>query len=226
MRLTVILVACLLLGGCSTEVTGRGEFAAGSTVAVATTRVPPTTTAAPTPTPSPTPVRYDQGRRALACHGAHVLAPRGGPYCYPLPAGLHDVSSQVKLGTGSGSAKYVTAVGLAGRDVIVAMAYRTPLNTDLLPNAKIVADLRGVLTSLTRAGLVFASTAPRDATVDHARAFSYHARSRDSTYQSDLTFIFRGRSQIEVLCQYANSQAAVQRACRQVLATLQIRTVA
>src|SRR5690242_8218244 len=119
MRLALALVACLLVGGCATGVTGRGEFAAGSTVAAATTNVPPTTTAAPTPTPSPTPtptpVRYDQGRRALACHGAHVLAPRGGPYCYPLPAGMHDVSSQVKLGTGSGSAKYVTAVGLAGR---------------------------------------------------------------------------------------------------------------
>ena len=60
--------------------------------------------------------------------------------------------------------------------------------------------------------------------MDRARAYSYHARSRDS-YQSDLTFIFRGRSQIEVLCQYANSKVAVQHACRQLLGTLQIKTV-
>ena len=59
--------------------------------------------------------------------------------------------------------------------------------------------------------------------MDRARAFTRHARSQD--YQSDLTFIFRGRSQIEVLCQYANSPVTVQHACRQLLGTLQIRTV-
>jgi hypothetical protein len=138
---------------------------------------------------------------------------------------MRDVSGEVKLSTGTGAARYVTAVGLADRDVIVVLAYRTPLNTDLLPNATIAGDLRGVLASLGRAGFVFASRTPKVTKVDRARAFTYHARSRDSSYQSDLTFIFRGRSQIEVLCQYADRPVAVQRACRQILGTLQIRTV-
>src|SRR5262249_28764299 len=116
-------------------------------------------------------------------------------------------------------------VGLAGRDVIVVLAYRTPLDTDLLPNARIVADLRGVLGSLAKAGFVFSSNTPRISTVDRARAFTYHARSKDGSYQSELTFVFRGRSQIEVLCQYADSRITMQRACGRVLATLQIRTV-
>ncbi len=224
MRVVVAVAAGLLLCACSTTVNGHGEYVA------ATTAPAPTTTSAaptplPTPTPSPTPVRYDPGRSALACKGGPVLAPKGGPYCYVVPAGMRDVTGQVKLGAGTGAAKYVTSVGLAGRDLIVVMVYRTPLNTDLLPGATIVHDLRGVLTSLTRAGFVFASSTPQVGTVDRARAYTYHARSQDSSYQSDLTFIFRARSQIEVLCQYANSQVAVQHACRQLMATLQIKTV-
>jgi hypothetical protein len=221
MRLTVAVAAGLLLCGCSTAIAGQGTYL-GPTAAQTTTP-PPTTTAAPTPAPPP--VRYDPGRRALACRGARVLAPKGGPYCYPVPAGMRDVTGEVKLAAGTGAARYVTAVGLAGRDVIVVMAYRTPQNTDLLPNATIAGDLRRVLASLTRAGFVFASRTPTVTRVDRARAFAYHARSRDSSYQSDLTFIFRGRSQLEVLCQYADRPATVQRACRQVLGTLQIRTV-
>jgi hypothetical protein len=222
MRLTVAVAAGLLLCGCSTAVAGQGTYLGPTTQ---TTTAPPTTTAAPTPTPTPTPVRYDPGRRALACRGARVLAPKGGPYCYPIPAGMRDATREVTLAAGTGAARYVTAVGLAGRDVIVVMTYRTPQNTDLLPNAAIVGDLRRLLATLTRAGFVFASGTPKVTQVDRARAFGYHARSRDSSYQSDLTFIFRGRSQLEVLCQYADRPAAVQRACRQVLGTLQIRTV-
>src|SRR5262249_20734947 len=83
----------------------------------------------------------------------------------------------------------------------------------------------GVLGSLAKAGFVFSSNTPRISTVDRARAFTYHARSKDGSYQSELTFVFRGRSQIEVLCQYADSRITMQRACGRVLATLQIRTV-
>jgi hypothetical protein len=220
------LLLCAAPTACTTTVATHGEFAPGtSTTQPTTTSASPTPTTSPTPTPTPTPVRYDPGRRALTCRGGTVLAPRGGPYCYLIPAGMRDVTGQVKLGAGTGAAKFVTSVGLAGRDLIVVMVYRTPLNTDLLPDGTIIGDLRGVLASLTRAGFVFASRVPRVGKVDRARAFTYHARSQDSSYQSDLTFIFRGRSQIEVLCQYANNQGAVQRACRQLLGTLQIRTV-
>ena len=222
MRLTVTVAAGLLLCGCSTAVAGQGTYLGPPTTQATT--APPTTTA-PTPTPTPTPVRYDPGRRALACRGARVLVPKGGPYCYPIPAGMRDATRQVTLAAGTGAARYVTAVGLADRDVIVVLAYRMPLNTDLLPNATIAAELRGLLASLARTGFVFASRTPTVTTVDRARAFTYHARSRDSSYQSDLTFVFRGRSQVEVLCQYADRPAAMQRACRQVLGTLQIRTV-
>jgi hypothetical protein len=226
MRVIVAVAAGLLLSACSTGVTGRGEYAVGSATPLTTTSAAPTPTPTPTPTPSPTPVRYDPGRAKVGCKGSTVLAPKGGPYCYVIPAGMHNVTGQVKLGAGTGAAKYVTSVGLAGRDLIVVMVYGTRLNTDLLPNATIIGDLQGVLTSLTRAGFVFAGRTPQAGKVDRARSFTYHARSQDSSYQSDLTFIFRGRSQIEVLCQYANSKAAVQTACHQLLATLQIRTVA
>jgi hypothetical protein len=224
MRVIAAVAAGLLCAACSATVAGQGRF-----VPDATTNRPTTgstsPTASPTPSPRPTPVRYDPGRAALACRGGTVVVPRGGPYCYLRPAGMRDVTGQVRLGAGTGAARYVSSVGLAGRDLIVVLVYRTPLNTDYLEGGRIVADLRGVLASLTRAGFVFASGTPQTSTVDRARAFTYHARSSDSTYQSDLTFVFRGRSQIEVLCQYANRKAAVQSACRQVLGTLQIKTV-
>lgn len=226
MRLWVAAAAGLLLCGCSAGIAGHGEYGGGVAGPTPTAVAPASTTVTPPPTTPPPPPRYDPGRARLACTGGTVLAPKGGPYCYRMPAGLRDVSGQVKLGTGTGAAKYVTAAGLAGRDVIVVMAYRTPANSDLLPSPKIVADLQPVLTSLGQGGFVFSSKVPRTGMVDRARAFTYHARSQDSSYQSDITFIFRGRSQIEVLCQYAASPATMQRACGQLLASLQIRTVA
>ena len=158
MRVIVAVAAGVLLCACSTGVTGRGEYAVGSPTTPPASTAAPTPPPTPTPSPSPTPVRYDPGRATLACKGGTVLAPKGGPYCYRMPAGMHDVTGKVTLGAGTGAAKYVTSVGLAGRDLIVVMAYRTRLNTDLLPNGTIIGDLQGVLTSLTKAGLVFAGS--------------------------------------------------------------------
>jgi hypothetical protein len=225
MRLWVAAVAGLLLCGCSAGVTGRGQYDVNAVAPVSTTAAPTTTSATPTPTTPAPPPRYDGGRARLACAGGTVVTPKGGPYCYRLPPGMRDVTGKVQLGAGTGAAKYVSAMGLAGRDVIVVMVYRTPADSDLLPSPRIVSDLGPVLTSLTKAGFVFSSRVPRTGMVDRARAFSYHARSKDSSYQSDLTFVFRGRSQIEVLCQYATSPATMQRACGQLLASLQVRTV-
>src|SRR5215213_795071 len=171
--IAVVAAGVLLWAACSSTVAGRGDFVPDSATVLPTTATAgptPTPSATATPTPSPTPVRFDPGRAGLSCRGGTVLAPRGGPYCYVVPAGMRDATAQVKLGAGTGAARYVTSVGLAGRDVIVVMAYRTPLNTDLLPDGTITRDLQGVLASLTRAGLVFASRTPRVGKVDRARS--------------------------------------------------------
>ncbi|HSV67231.1 MAG TPA: hypothetical protein VLJ59_15140 [Mycobacteriales bacterium] len=216
--LAVGLLTNVLLTACTATVAGTGRFST-------TTASPPTASSTPSPTPSPTPEVYDQGRPALSCRGGTIIAPAGAPYCYRLPAGFRDVSKQVRLGAGIGNAKYLSAVGLAGRDLIVVLVYRPPSNTDLLPNAKIGQDLQAILTSLTRSGFVFATRTPTVGQVDRARAFTYHAVSKDRTFQSDLTFAFRGLSEVEVLCQYSDRKDAVQHACREVQATMQIRTV-
>jgi hypothetical protein len=213
---------------CTAGVTGTGTYQGAAVTTTAPGTPAPTTVEAtattPVPTTPPPPPRYDPGRRKLGCAGAGILSPKGAPYCYRVPAGLRNVTGQVQIGGGSGSAKYQTAVGLAGRDVAVVMVYRTPRNSDLITDRQIVADMRPLLASLGRAGLVFSGSVPRTGKVDRARAFTYHARSRDSSYQADLTFVFRGRSQIEVLCQYATNAATMQRACGQLIGSLQIRT--
>lgn len=224
LTVTVVLAAWPVTTSCSATVGGHGAYAAGPSPAP-----PAPGTASPsgrsTPTPSPDPVRYDPGRTRLTCTGGPALAPGGAPYCYLLPAGFRDVSGQIRLGAGTGNARYVSAVGLAGRDLIVVMVYRPPSNTDLLPDGGLRQHLRTVLTSLTASGFVFGSHPPRMSRVDRARAFTFHATTRDGSFQSDLTFVFRGLSEVEVLCQYANRKATVQRGCRQVLRSLQVRTV-
>jgi hypothetical protein len=212
--------------GCSATVGGHGAYAAGPAPAgpsqSAASPGGPTT---PTPTPPPAPARYDPGRTRLTCTGRTAVAPRSAPYCYLLPAGFRDVSGQIRLGAGTGNARYVSAVGLAGRDLVVVMVYRPPSDTDLLPADRIGHDLQAVLTSLTASGFVFGSRTPEVSRVDRARAFTFHAASRDGSFQSDLTFVFRGLVEVEVLCQYADRKMAVQRACRRVLRSLQVRTV-
>jgi hypothetical protein len=218
----VVLLATLV--ACSTTVTGSGSFAGGtppgSTGPTATSAAPsPTATASPGDPGTP-------GRSTLSCSGGKVLHPSHAPYCFLLPAGFRDVSTQAGTTVGQ-TGEHPTSVTLAGqaitpalRDLIIVLDFTLRLNTDTLPDEVLVQQLNVLISQFETQGFSFSSRTPERSRLDGARGFTFHARSRDG-YASDIVFAFRGKQEVEVNCQFKLHQTAIRRGCGSILASLQ-----
>jgi hypothetical protein len=218
----------LLAAACSTTVAGRATFAGGT----GTGRPGPSGSASsdPGPTGSGTPAPTDSGsgqpdRQALSCRGGKVISPSGAPYCYLLPAGFVDVSSSVTVDTSVGSERFRTAVAVADRDLAIVTVYELRLDTDEVSDPALATELQGVLAQLTKQGFQFDSTTAKRSTVDGARTFGYHARETKNNLQADVYFIFRGKTEVEINCQWQQRRADVTRACQQIMTSLQVKSV-
>lgn len=208
-----------LAAACSTTVDGRATFAGG---AGPTTSRPSET--APTTTASATP-SGGTGRETLSCSRGKVVSPAGAPYCYLIPTGFTDVSKSVTVDTSVGNEKYRSAVAVADRDLVIVTVYELRLDTDPIPDASLESELKTVLAQLAARGFTFDSTSADKTTVDGARSFGYHAREAKNSLQANVYFLFRGKTEVEVNCQWQEKGPDVQRACQQVLGSLQIKTV-
>ena len=208
--LTVTLAAA-----CSSAADGRGTFAADGASATPGAGG----SASPSASPSGTP-----GRRTLRCSGGKVVSPSGSPYCYTLPAGFTDVSRSVTVDTSVGSEKHRSAVAVADRDLIIVTVYELQLDTDSVSDQRLETELKDVLAQLSRQGFAFDTTTAERSTVDGARAFGYHAREATNKLEANVYFLFRGKTEVEVNCQWKQKAADVQRGCRDVLGSLQVRS--
>jgi hypothetical protein len=222
-----------LVAACSTAVGGRGTFAEGAsgpsggpastgsgTSSPGSTSPGGSPTASATSSPGGAP-----GRQSLSCTGAKVISPAGAPYCYATPAGFTDVSSSVTVDTSVGKEKFRTAVAVADRDLIIVTVYELLVDTDSISDESLEQELKGVLSTLASQGFTFDSTTAKRSAVDGARSFSYHAREAKNQLQADVYFIFRGRTEVEVNCQWQRRQADITRGCQQVLSSLQIKSI-
>jgi len=225
--LSAVLCA-LLVAACSTAVGGSGTFAEGGASGAATPSGSSSGSPASTsPGSSPTSGGSTEGpgRQTLSCTGAKLISPSGAPYCYAIPSGFTDVSSSVTVDTSVGKEKFRTAVAVADRDLIIVTVYELLADTDSISDESLEQELKGVLTSLASQGFTFDSTTPKRTAVDGARAFSYHAREAKNQLQADVSFIFRGKTEVEVNCQWQRRQADITRGCQQVLESLQIKSI-
>ena len=82
-----------------------------------------------------------------------------------------------------------------------------------------------MLAQLVAQGFTFESTQAERGTVDGARSFSYRAAQPKNKLQSDVYFVFRGKNEVEVNCQWQTKQAEIQKGCTAVLESLQFKTV-
>lgn len=221
-------VGVLLAAACSSTVSGRATFAGGTTTPTpgGSATSGPDQSGSPEPTDSGSTGGPSGGgdRQTLNCRGK-VIAPAGAPYCYLLPAGFVDVSSSVTVDTSVGSEKFRTAVAVADRDLIIVTVYELRLDTDEVSDSALDSELQGVLAQLTKQGFQFDSTTAKRSTVDGARTFGYHARETKNRLQADVYFTFRGKVEVEINCQWQQRQADVTRACRQIMGSLQIKSI-
>ena len=207
-----------LLAGCASTVSGTGQPAANA----ARLGAGPSASASPSGSAGPD----DSGRKALSCSGAKV-SPAGSPYCFAVPAGFQDVSSSVKVDASIGKQeKYRSAVAVGARDLIIVSVYELGRDTDNIADDTLAGELRQVLRLLSsQQGFTFESTSADKTTVDGARSFRYHASQDSSGLETDIYFLFRGRNELQVNCQWKDKEADITRGCRSVLDSLQFKTV-
>jgi predicted small secreted protein len=217
-RLAAVLLGLSgLLAACATTVEGTGTVAADA--------VKPTGTGKASPTPSPSAgASARPGRTTLKCSG-EVISPSGAPYCFTAPAGFQDVSSSVTVDASIGREKYRSAVAVAARDLIIVTVYELPVDTDPIADATLEGELKTVLGQLAQQGFTFESSTAERGTVDGARSFRYHASQEKEMLESDVYFLFRGKNEIQVNCQWKEKQAEIERGCRAVLDSLQFKSV-
>jgi hypothetical protein len=199
----LLAAMCVLLAACTGSVAGRGSFGGPA--------APPGTAPAPAP--------------ALGCTGAKVIAPPAAPYCYLLPAGLVDTSGSVSVGTRIGQEKHRSAVALDSHDVIVVLVYELLADSDGVADQALTGELRAVLDRFTAQGLVFPGTPPERGVVDGARSFHYRATQAARRLTSDFYFVFRGRLEVEINCQWSEHRAELAAACAAVLKSLRIASL-
>lgn len=216
-----LLGLCGLVAGCSSTVAGSG------TVAADATRGPsgaPSGSSAPTPTPSASGGSDDEGRTSLKCTGT-TISPAGSPYCFTVPSGFQDVSSSVTVDASIGQEKYRSAVAVGDRDLIIVSVYELRVDTDPIADDTLEGELKTVLGQLAQQGFTFDSTSADKTTVDGARSFAYHATQKSSGLESDVYFLFRGKNELQVNCQWKTKEADVTKGCASVLKSLQFKTV-
>ena len=211
-----LLGLCALLAGCAATVSGSGQPAANAT------KLGGAPTASATPTSSAAP--DDSGRQSLTCGGSKI-APSGAPYCFTMPAGFQDVSSSVTVDASIGNDKYRSAVAVGDRDLIIISVYELRRDTDDIADDTLEGELKQVLRQLSQQGFSFESTTADRTTVDGARSFGYHASQDSTDLDSDVYFLFRGRNELQINCQWKDKESDVTRGCKSVLGTLQFKSV-
>jgi hypothetical protein len=218
-RLVVAGLAATLVAACSSTVAGHATYAGGPA---------PTGSASPTATPSATGSpggTAAPGRQTLTCSGGKVISPTGAPYCYLVPSGFTDVSGSATVATSLGNEKYRSAVAVAARDLAIVTVYELNKNVDEVSDEQLESEMSGVLGQLGSQGITVDSTTPKRTTVDGARSFGYHAKITKDNLEEDLSFIFRGKIEVEVNCQWQLKKQDVTRACGDLLGSLQIKSV-
>jgi hypothetical protein len=212
----VLLGLCGLLGGCASTIAGTGQLAANATK--------PGGGSSASASPSRSAAPGDSGRQTLSCGGSKI-SPTGSPYCFSMPAGFQDVSSSVKVDASIGREKYRSAVAVSSRDLIIISVYELRRDTDDISDDTLEGELTQVLRQLSRQGFSFDSTTADKTSVDGARSFGYHASQNSTGLESDVYFLFRGRNELQVNCQWKDNESDVSRGCKSVLDTLQFKSV-
>jgi hypothetical protein len=215
-----LLGLCGLVAGCSSTVDGTGTPAANA----APLGGAPSGSGSASPSPSASAGPGDGGRQKLSCSGSKI-SPAGSPYCFVLPSGFQDVSASVRVSATIGQDKYRSAVAVGEQDLIIISVYELRQDTDDIADDTLEGELKQVLGQLTRQGFTFDTTSAKKTTVDGARSFGYHAGQQSTGLESDVYFLFRGRNELQVNCQWKANEADIARGCRSVLSTLQFKNV-
>lgn len=215
LRLIGAAAALVLLAGCSTTIAGIPTAAGRDATSTSSDPTPTTETSGQTGTSE-----SDPGTGELNCEGDNVVAPEGQPFCFDVPEGF--TPDEVTIDNQAGSAaSYSTGLSLTPRDLIVISVYELSLDSDDLSDRELIDALSAVIEQLAEQGFDFTATEPQVREVDGARAFYYTGNDATGLF-SDTYFIFRGRTELQVNCQWETMMTEVLKGCDDIRASLQI----
>ena len=151
-----------------------------------------------------------------------MIQPKGAPYCYLLPAGFTDTSGKLSLQYQGGNASsYVSAVAVAPYDTIIVAVYPLRLNSDSLSSSALSDLINGALSNSAAAGIKVVGQSTITS-LNGARAVRLMVNKTDGQFTSILYFAFRGYTEVEVDCQWAQQQPAIDRGCAGIRNSIQI----
>lgn len=226
-RFAAVLIGLgALVAGCSSSVSGTGTLAADASApsGAGSGSAMPSASATPMPSASSSGGSDGTGRQTLSCSGTKI-SPSGSPYCFTVPAGFQDVSSSVTVDASIGQEKYRSAVAVGDRDLIIVSVYELKVDTDDIADDTLEGELKTVLAQLAQQGFTFDSTSADKSTTDGARTFAYHATQSSSGLESDVYFLFSGKNELQVNCQWKDKEADITKGCAAVLKSLQFKSV-
>jgi len=190
--LVTLLTCCLVAAGCATTITGSAVPAPGGTS-----------------TNSATP----------ACAGGSMIQPKNAPYCFELPAGFIDITDNVTLQYQSANpGRYVSAIDIARLDTITVSIYPLRADSDPLPVDFLATQIQHALPNPATTGIT-AGQPDTTTTLDGARTVRISV-NKPGSYSSTVYFAFRGYTELELDCQWAQHQTDVDRGCAAVRDTL------
>jgi hypothetical protein len=147
-----------------------------------------------------------------------VVQPAGAPYSYRVPNGFSK-TDQVTVSRGGNGAKYQSGVlpgGVSGEDLVAVTVYELPVDSSTLSDSQIRTELDRLVAGLADNG----ATEPETSTIADARTWKYRV-TVDATV-ADSYFLFAGKTELQILCQWKTKETEIKRGCQEVLDTLEI----
>jgi hypothetical protein len=153
-----------------------------------------------------------------------TIAPTGAPYSYRVPDGFAVADKITDLGSQVGSSVFETGVGIDKHNIIVVRVYRLRVDVTGVPDSAIKSELDSALQTAAGSAQITGQTRQLVAGVN-AFVYNFHRVPLTATTTGDETnyFLFKGRNEVEVSCQWVTKRDAIQRGCRQLLASLVVR---
>jgi hypothetical protein len=151
------------------------------------------------------------------CNGGKIVEPKGGPYCYTVPAGFTEGVAQL------GGAQYTTGVVLDKNNLIIAGVFPAPTDLDKLSDSDLTKAVDDLIGKQDSASFKLSSDAGKLTKPPAGRAIEYQATTNNTPpIHVDLYIISKGHTKVQLNCQSTDKQQKVQTACGQVLQSLRI----
>ena len=147
----------------------------------------------------------------------HSVTDEGAPFCYALPNGFTDNSSDRTYCRGW---RYCTLVSVAQHDLVQVLAAREPFDADTYSDAKL-QDLAEKGLSEVAAAAKSTLTDVTATRVGGVRAYEQAVLTRDGVTDRAV-LAFRGHVEVFIQCDQSDHSAPAQQGCARVLGSIQI----